>query len=348
MAAPFDHERLEITGDSAPVLEGVRNEGLDFTISRNGTVVYVSSANRRALTRELVWVDHEGKATPLKEMRRIEQPRVSPDGQNVALDIVSPGSTWGEIFIYNLARDTLRRLTFDGVNHTVLWTPDGERVVFDSNKDGPGNIFWTLADGSGPVELLFGTENSQWPGSFSSDGQVLAFVEADPSTGLDIWTLPMNGDRKPQPFQRTPAREWGPMFSPDGRWIAYVSNESGRDEVYVRPYPESPGKWQISNDGGRDPAWSPDGDTLFYRTEDKMMAVAVMNEPSFTPEKPELLFEGEYLYHAVAGWLDHDISVDGQSFLMIRPGETQESAPAQVHVILNWFEELKRLVPTDN
>ena len=345
LAVPFDLERLEVTGGSAPVLQEIRNE--DLAISKTGTLVYVPGGDRVSLAREFVWVDHEGKATPFKEMERTEQPRVSPEGQRVAL-LVPSGSTWGEIFVYDLARDTLRRLTFDGVNHTVVWTPDGERVVFVSHKDGPGNIFWTPADGSGQVELLFGTENDQWPGSFSPDGQLLALVEDDPETGFDIWTLSMNGDRKPEPFQRTSAKEWGPLFSPDGRWITYVSNESGRDEVYVQPYPKSPGKWQISNDGGRDPVWSPDGDKLFYRNGDKMMAVVVTNEPSFTPDKPELLFEGEYSFHAVPGWLNNDISVDGQKFLMIRSQVIEESSPTQINVVLNWFEELNRLVPTDN
>ena len=346
VAVPLDLARIEVTGDSVPILEGVRHGPtgrVDYSFSSDGTLVYVPGGVVD-VGRTLVWVDHEGKATPLtKAQHVIEQPRVSPDGQRVAVNIWGARGPRGDIFIYDIARDTLSPLTFDGLNHAVVWSPDGRKVAFDSTKDGSANIFWAPPDGSGQPETLLSGKNPQYPGSVSPDGQALAFTERDPSTGRDIWVLPMNGDGRPQPFLRTQASEWGPMFSPDGRWIAYTSDESGQLEVYVQPYPKSSGKWQISNDGGRDPVWSPDGGTLFYRNGSKMMAVHVMTGPSFTPDRPRLLFEREYGSHP-AGWLTYDISSDGQRFVMVQTSE-EEEIPAQINVVLNWFEELKRLVP---
>jgi len=180
--------------------------------------------------------------------------------------------------------------------------------------------------------------------SWSPDGQLLAFVEIDPTTGYDIWVLRM-GDRKPQPFLRTPFDESAPQFSPDGHWLAYISNESGPWEVYVQPYPGPGGKWQISTEGGTEPVWNRNGRELFYRSGDKMMAVDVDTQPSFAAGKPRVLFEGRY-EPTPATFPNYDVSPDGQRFLMLKPSEAGEAAPTQINVVLNWFEELKRRVPT--
>jgi serine/threonine-protein kinase len=271
----------------------------------------------------------------------LEQPRVSVDGQRVAV-----GSEY-DIFIYNLSREVLSPLTGEWWNHAQAWSPDGNRVAFSSTKDGgEPNIFWTSPDGGEEWERLTSSPNEQYPGSFSPDGKVLVFTEVDPSTGRDIWSLPMESDSSPQSFLSTAAHEWEPRFAPKGQLVAYTSDESGQNEVYVRPYPAGPGVWQISNQGGRDPLWAPDGKTLFYRNGPKMMAVAVETEPTFTPGRPSILFdEGEYGLHP-PGFINHDISPDGRQFLMIKDETASEQT--QINVILNWFEELKRLVPTDN
>jgi len=339
MAVLFDPDRLEVRGDPVPFLEGVRYNrvnGADLVISSEGTLAYILGD---AGSRSLVWVDHEGKSTLLMEAQgSLELPRVSADGQRVALTIDY------DIFIYDLPREVLSPLAGEGFNHAQAWSTEGSRVAFSSTKGGvEPNIFLASPDGSEEWERLTTSPNEQYPGSFSPDGKVLAFTEVDPSSGRDIWLLPTEGDSSPQSFLRTEGNEWEPRFAPNGQWIAYTSDESGQDEVYVRPYPIGPGEWQISNQGGRDPLWAPDGRTLFYRNGLQMMAVAAEIEPTFSPGRPSLLFEAEYNSHP-SGHMSHDISPDGQRFLMI----WEETAPEQtrINVVLNWFEELKRLVPT--
>jgi serine/threonine-protein kinase len=248
-----------------------------------------------------------------------------------------------QTWLYDLSRETLTKSTFDGgVNQYPVWTPDGKRIAFDSNKEGPLNLFWQLADGGGGLERLTTSEHIQTPFSWSPDGQLLAFVESNPSTRYDIWVLRLS-DHKVQPFLRTPFNEQAPRFSPDGHWLAYVSDESGRNEIYVQPYPGPGGKWQISTEGGIEPAWNPHGRELFYRSGDKMMAVDVTTQPALSAGKPRMLFKGPYQAGASS---NYDVSPDGQRFLMLKPVESAQSAPTQINVVLNWFEELKQKVPT--
>jgi Tol biopolymer transport system component len=248
----------------------------------------------------------------------------------------------------------LTRLTFEGgtADGAAVWTPDSKRIAFTSNKEGQQNIiFWQFTDGSGGLERLNGSEYSQIPMSWSPDGQLLAFVEFNSTTGYDIWVLrlsdPSAGSgqvRKAQPFLRTPFNETMPRFSVDGRWLAYVSNESGHSEIYVQPYPGPGGKWQISTEGGTEPVWNPNGRELFYRQGDKMMAVDVARQPSFSAGKPRMLFAGPYEPSPLSA-PNYDVSPDGQRFLMVKPSEQAEAAPTQINLVLNWFEELKRRVP---
>jgi serine/threonine-protein kinase len=205
---------------------------------------------------------------------------------------------------------------------------------------------WVPADGSGTAEGLTGNEGFQIPSSWSPDGKVLAFTVQGPTTGWDIWLHSLDAEPKERPFLQTPANEGNAIFSPDGRWLAYVSDESGRDEVYVRPVEGSGGKWQISTQGGGEPVWARSGKELFYRDGDKMMAVAVETKPQFTAGKPKLLFEGHYETSNYTNYLrNYDVSLDSQHFLMVKAGEQVTSA-TQISIILNWFEELKRRVPS--
>jgi Tol biopolymer transport system component len=237
-------------------------------------------------------------------------------------------------------------LTFEGVaNNVPAWAPDGKHIAFLSNKVDGDNVFWQLADGSGGLERLTTSEFLQAPLSFSPDGQLLTFIETNPKTGYDIWVLHVS-DRKAQPFIRTPFNETVPQFSPlGGRWLAYVSNESGRNEIYVQAYPGPGGKWQISTDGGTEPVWNRNGRELFYRSGNKMMAVDITAQPSFSAGKPHLLFEGPYL-PTPATFPNYDVSPDGQRFLMLKPAEKTQAQTTQITVVLNWFEELKQKVPT--
>jgi hypothetical protein len=339
MAVPFDPQRLLVTGPPVPMVEEVLQTATDgaaqYTVSATGSLVYVRG-NPRAAPSSLVWVDRQGREQPLRAPARVySTPRLSPDEQYVAVTVVGSESN---IWVVDLARGGLTKLTSQGSgNYMGAWTPDSKRIAFISTKDGPFNIFLQRADGSGGLERLISSENSQHPDSWSPDGQRLAFYEINPDTGFDISVLGI-ADRKVQPFLHTPFNELGAQFSPDGRWLAYLSDESGRNEIYVRPYPGPDPKRQISTDGGVEPMWNRNGRELFYRSGNAMMAVNITAQARFEAGTPQRLFEGSYLPV-------YDVSRDGQRFLMIKPSEPALAAPTQINVVLNWSEELKQKVP---
>jgi eukaryotic-like serine/threonine-protein kinase len=343
-AVPFDLDTLSTTGDATPVLQGLlhTNAGVPhYTFSANGTLVYVSGT--AAVPRTLTWVARNGTEQPLPTPpREYDWPRLSPDGRRVAVEVS------GQVWIYDIERDALTRLTFDGTaNDSPLWSPDGTHVAVRSNREGaPSSIFWQRADGGGGHERLStSAQVADTPASFSPDGQFVAFFRTDPKTQRDIWVMSLK-DRARSLFLSTPATEGAPRFSPDGRWMAYVSDESGRPEIYVQPFPGPGGKWQLSTDGGIEPVWNPNGRELFYRSGDRMMAVAVTTAPTFSAGRPQMLFRGEYLASPFpATGVTYDVTRDGQRFLMVK--DAPQAANMQIHVVVNWFEELKRLVPTN-
>jgi serine/threonine-protein kinase len=343
MAVPFDLQRLTVTGAAVPIVEGIFSQPAQisftqYSISLSGSLVYISGGAQTGGS-NLVWVSRNGTGQSVAAPERgYGFPRLSPDGRRIAV------SADGQIWLYDLSRETLTRFTFAGTaNYLPVWTPDGKRIAFYSSKEGTPNIFWQLADGSGGLERLTTSTYTNAPLSFSPDGQMLAFDEASP-TGIGIWVLRMS-DRKAQPFLRTQFKEAAARFSPDGHWLAYVSNESGRDEVYAQPYPGPGGKWQISTDGGTEPLWNRSGRELFYRSGDKLMAVGISTQPGFVAGKPRQLFKGGYLLSSF-GVPNYDVSPDGQRFLMVKPVGQEQAVPTQINVVLNWTEELKRLVPT--
>jgi serine/threonine-protein kinase len=354
VAVPFDPQRLTATGATVPVVEGVLQSpttgAAQYSFSATGSLVYVSGSVQSAQHR-LVWVNRNGAEQPLAAPAHAYlNPRLSPDGQRLAVGITEQEA---QLWLYDLSRETLTRLTFEGnVNGYPAWTPDGKRIAFSSNKEGILNVFWQLADGSGGLERLTTSEYVNTPSSWSPDGQLLVFNVNDPTTQRDILALPL-GDpsassgqvRKAQPFLRTRFDEGAPRFSPDGRWLAYVSDESGRYEIYVQPYPGPGGKWQISTEGGTEPVWNRNGRELFYRSADKMIAVDIATQAGFAAGKARMLFEGQYV-PTPATLPNYDVSPDGQRFLMFKPSEQAQAAPTQINVVLNWFEELKRKVPT--
>jgi Tol biopolymer transport system component len=294
--------------------------------------------------RTLVWVDRRGNVQPLIDTPRdLREARLSPDGQRIAVGIEgSPRDLW----IYEIKRRTLSRFTLEPTeSEFAVWTPDGQRIAFGALRPGQGRVLlWKLTDGSGSEEKLLvgGPQDHFHPAAWSPDGRVLAFTNASlTGTALDIWMLPL-GKTVPEPFAKTRFNERSPRFSSDGRWVAYVSDESGRDEIYVQPYPGPGGKSQVSADGGSEPVWASNGRELFYWVDDKLMAVAVATLPTFSADTPRPLFEGRF-ERRLAGYPNFDVTADGQRFLMFKG--TQTAAPAQITVVLDWTTELARRVP---
>ncbi len=340
LAVPFDLARLEVTSSSPitiadGVVESASAFGAEYSFSAAGLLAYIP-ASPRQFERHLVWVDRKGEIEPLSAPPRpYDSVALSPDGRQIAVDIRSDTAA---LWIHDLARGALTRVTTEGSSQNPIWTPDGKRIAYRGTRAGFRNLFLRTVDGTGTEERLTTGENLQTPISWSPDGKWLAFRETSPTTGFDIWILQVEGERKQQAFLRTPFNEANAVFSPDSRWLAYQSDESGRNEVYVQPFPGPGGKWQISTEGGSNPRWARNGRELFYRNGNKMMAANIKTEPTFTAGKPRLLFEGQF---AAGGG---DVSPDGQRFLMIQAVEPEQPA-TQINVVLNWFEELKRKAP---
>ena len=274
-------------------------------------------------------------------------PRLSPDGTQVALDVRDQEN---DIWIWDLARETLRRLTFDsGTDSYPAWTPDGERVAFNSSRAGGArNLFWKAADGTGTVERLTDGPNAQFAGSFSPDGTRLLFSERHPETGDDLVVLLMEGDRLTAPFLATEFSERNPVISPDGRWVAYGSNASGQYEIYVRSFPDgNQGLSQISTGGGTRPQWSPDGQELFYQRDSTLMVVPVETDTSFNAGAPKVLVEGPD--RLLTAGRTYDVSPDGQRLLFVKEAAAQTTEEDQIGrqliLVLNWFQELTERVP---
>ena len=332
-----------------PVLEGVMfgDSGLtEFSLSANGSLLYTAGNAAGATSRTLVWMDREGQEERLAAPpRNYVYPRLSPDGTRVALDVRDQEQ---DIWIWDFAREALTRLTFDpGQDTSPVWTPDSTRVVFSSTANGQPNLYWKAADGTGEAERLTENTDAELGYAFSPDGESLVFRETQPDGGDELRVLSPTGDRGAETLLATEFVERNAELSPDGRWLAYQSNQSGQNEVYVRPFPTvDDGQWQISTSGGTQPLWASNGRELFYRRGAELMTVAVQTEPSFTPATPEVVFEGNYHMGVGRGY---DVTSDGQRFLMIAQdgGAEDPTAPPSLIVVQNWFEELRRLVPTE-
>ena len=344
-AVAFDADRLEVRGTPVPVVEHVvtkRSGAADFGLAANGTLVYIAGDAGDAM-RTLVWVDREGHEEPLGvPPRAYAYPRISPDGTRVALDVRDQEN---DVWIWDLKRLTLTRLTFDpGLNRGVAWTPDGRRLAFSAQRDGKENIYWQAADGTGSPERLTDGARPQVPISFTRDGKNLLFNEPD-IPPADVGIVSMTPNPKTEFLLHAPYHESDGEVSPDGRWLAYQSTESGRGEVYVRPFPNiDSGRWQVSTGGGTRPAWESNGRELFYLAADgKLMAVPVQSGATYSAGTPQVVVNAAYLnpYNGRT----YDVSPDGKRFLMIKEASTQPASPRQLVVVLNWFEELKRLVP---
>ncbi len=267
-------------------------------------------------------------------------PRLSPDGARLVFALDQDDN---DIYTWDFARATLTRVTFDkSRDFYPAWSPDGRYIFFDSSRTGVPHLYRRLADGTGPEEQLTDGSNVQYGcPAFSPDGSRVLFNEVVPGSGEDVMELVLSGSRHTEPLLHTRFAERNGTISPDGRWVAYESNESGQEEIYVRPFPNvTEGEWQISTGGGKDPVWSGKGDELFYRDGTSVMAAAVQTSPVFRATSPAKLFDGPYAAALACGF---DVSRDGQRFLMTK--ETASHPPATIVVVVNWLEELKKKVP---
>ena len=345
-AVAFDLDRLEVMGEPVPVVDSVLADPVvNVTLSDNGTLAYLSG-DRSGAERGLVWVDRTGAASAVTHDRDSwANPRVAADGRRVVVTAGPEGGQGPEgsqdIWVLDTERGTRLRLTVDEDRDRIpVWSPDGTRVLFQSDRGGYGALYVKRADGRGEAEVLLDDVFGR-PTDWSPDGETMLISDGS----WNIFTLPADGQGQPTEWLATPFREHGAMFSPDGRWIVYASDESGLDEIYASAYPERGERYIISTTGGAEPIWSPAGDEIFYRDGDRVMAVAVETEPAFVPGQPEVQFEGRQyqMKPAHSGSRNYDVTPDGQRFLMIERQQTGERIP--IHVTLNWFEELKRLVP---
>ncbi|MDO8679401.1 MAG: protein kinase [Acidobacteriota bacterium] len=354
MAVPFNVKRLQATGPPVPIVEGVRGRSgtgdASFAVSRTGFLTYAPGTTIGGIQRTLVWVDRNGREEPIAvPTRTYTYPRLSPDGTRVALDIRDQEN---DIWVWDLARQNLTRLTFDpGSDISPVWTPDGRRIFFASQLTGTTqHVFWQAADGTGQAERLVESPNQQLPQAVSPDGKRLLFRDTNPKTSVDVDMLSLD-DRKVTPLLHTTFAEQNPEISPDGRWIAYESNESGVGQIYVRPFPGvDSGRWQVSIAGGTRPMWARSGRELFYVVSGdavRMMAVPIQAGATFSAGNPRVLFEGRYVASSDRSARTYDVAADGQRFLMIKNAATDvatATGPSFIFV-LNWFDELKRLAP---
>ena len=340
-AVPFDAVRLEMLGAPVPVVEGLMTKprgAANYAVSRGGTLLYMTGAADQTTPRSLVWVDRKGHEEPVgAPLRAYGTPRLSPDGTQVATEVYDKNT---DIWIWDFARQTLRRLTFepDGDGMSV-WVPDGRGIIYDSGR--PPNLHRRAADGTGTVERLVTSASGQWPTAITSDGAYLAGFDLTDVIFVPLRRTPLGpaaGMRFPGAFAD---------FSPNGRYVAYQSNESGRGEIYVRPFPRvDSGRWQISTTGGTRPVWARSGRELFYLdASNAMTSVQVSTSGStFSAGTPATVFDTKYVQSNPSR--HYDVSPDGQRFLMIKDGPANPGAmPASMVVVEHWFEELTRRVP---
>ena len=345
LAAPFDVKRLALTGPARMVAENVTltlpfSTPL-FAASKDGTLLYVAAAPGFG-TSTLVWVDRKGNHQPVNSMARaFEEPRLSRDGRiAVTLRDANP-----DLWLEDAARQVLTRFTFGSEeDESPDWSPDGKSIAYSALRGNTHYLYVKPSDGSGEENVLAMTPNHAHTGSWAPDAASIAFTDYTGATRGDIWIKPLTPDGQPRPLIRTPFNERAPRISPDGRWVAYTSDESGRDEVYVQSYPRPGAKFQVSIDGGVEPVWSPAGQELFYRHADAMMAVKVALGPPFSASSPELLFRGEFV-PTRRGEAAYDVSGDGTRFLMVK--RDAASRPTEINVVTNFLNDLRTRTRTD-
>ena len=337
VAQPFDDERLMLAGDAFPLADQIHTTGGFAFFSVGSGVLSYRTGSANTSTR-LVWFDRTGK-----ELGTLGDPapysfvKLSPDGKRVSVRVLDATRGTGDIWLYDITRGLRNRFTFDPADELRShWSPDGSRIVFNSRRKGRYDLYVKPSSGAGAEELFFEDEFEKQPLGWSSDGRSILFFSPRPKTGNDLFTVPIAGDHKAVPFVQTPRLDNSSTFSPDARWIAYASNESGRFEIYVAPFPGPGGKWQISPGGGDWPRWSRSGEIYYVAPDERtIMAVSVNGTgSSFEVGPAKALFEAPrtVAYH-------YDATSDGQRFLIIRP---EQATQIPITVVTNWTAGVKR------
>jgi serine/threonine-protein kinase len=348
--APFDLTRLEITGSPVLALQGVRMSSrgdAQVAYSRAGSMTYLAARGNGGPD-TLVWVDRSGVEEPTTVSAgagAIRAPRLAPDLRRVAAALTVDrglGGNQSDLWLYDLMRNTSSRLTFEGTSWSSVWSPDGTRLAFNLRQSGSEEIRVRTLGSTGQDKRLETNRDTNFPFSWSPDGRFIAGVSVN-TTGNHVWVYGVDDPTASRAFVETKLREGGPVFSQDGRWIAYASLKSSRNEIYMRPFPGPGEEWTISTDGGNEPVWARKTGQLFYRHGDAMMAVDITTAPTVVVGKPRKVFERSY-NRSDAFWPNYDVSPDGQRFLMIKG--SPPLAASRINVLLDWPEELKRLVPT--
>ena len=338
MAVAFDPDRLSIRGSPVPLMDGVIQASTGAAqLAASASVL--ASLQGASETRRLVWVDRQGRVEPIDAPPRLYvHPRLSPDGQKIAVAITEPKN---DIWTWDLSRSLLGRVTFEGSNAYPIWTRDSRRIAYVSSRQGrPPNAFWKSADGTGAEERLLTSPNPQVTETWTPDGQTLLFVELrPPPNGWDILTLSLDGPRQPRGFLETAFVDSTPQISPTGRFVAHGSNETGIAEIFVHSFPNPKVRVQVSNGGGSQAAWRADERELYFRQGDAMMVADVSTSPELRVGKPRVLFRGPF---ANIQGKNYDVAPDGRRFLMVLVDEP--AAPKEIAVVLNWMEDLRSRV----
>jgi Tol biopolymer transport system component len=361
MAQPFDASRIELTGDAFPIAEEVLftpTAGVavsSFSVSENGVLAYRTGGGATAA--QFAWLDRTGK-----ELERFGEQfgnahlAVSPGERSLAIERIAPEGR--DLWLRDITRGTTSRFAQGLLYSAMVWSPDGNWLTFAAARAGVSGIYQKLSSGAGQDELLLNAPNV-YPTDRSRDGKYLLYFRADPKTRGDLWVLPLSGDpsagsgqaplsreagsgqgRQPKPFLQSEFNEGNGQFSPDGRWVAYISDESGRLEVYVQPFPGPGAKWQISTDGGILPKWRADGKELFYFNQSKVIAVDINAGERFAAGVPRVLFEVQTNFQGIHQADHYAVSADGKRFLFALPRE--EAGPAYITVVQNWTAGVKR------
>ena len=338
-SVPSDFRSSSSTG---PYCAGSANGAMRYALSNTGTLAYVPSP---VVDRQLsfVSVSRQGAIEPLATYSGytdyIDGLALSPDGRQLAFHVAKAND---DVHILDLQRGIFSRVTFEGGDKLApVWAPDGARIAYANFRGGGGALVWRPVDSRGEPDPIVAAGNRPTPSSFSPDGKTLAFTEVGPATDADIWVVSLEGSRQARPFLRTRFNEDSAVFSPDGQWLAYTSDESGAKQVYAVRFPDGNGRVQISTDGGSDPQWAGNGRELFYLNGGKMLSASISSQPVFTAGRPQVLFAGTF--HARTSNPAYAVTRDGQHFLMVKQTDTE--SPRQIDIVLNWFEELKRRVP---